>query len=179
MTLPRGGDGCARRGGFKKGTFLPEGSSGVARTIAIWVFGLLASAIFGGLVADRFLSSGYSSEAGVWGFLGRDVCVHLCSPMGGRATSAKKFRTEACAEISDQGTPMKILLIAATAFGMLAAAPHYAANAEIICTPHLGCRETGRRIFRNGGRITHGMTIINHRSGEKDSGKLIRIRRVY
>ena len=74
---------------------------------------------------------------------------------------------------------MKILLIAATAIGMLAAAPHYAANAEIICTPHLGCRETGRRIFRNGSRMTPGMTVINHRSGEKDSGKLIRIRRVY
>jgi hypothetical protein len=63
------GAGFGRRGDLKKGTFLPEGSSGVARTIAIWVFGLLASAIFGGLVADRFLSSG-SSEAGVWGFLG-------------------------------------------------------------------------------------------------------------
>jgi hypothetical protein len=37
-----------------------------ARTIAIWVFGLLASAIFGGLVASSFLSSG---DAGFWSSL--------------------------------------------------------------------------------------------------------------
>jgi hypothetical protein len=41
----------------------------MTRTIAVWIFGLLASAIFGGLIADRFLSSGYDSMA-VWGFLG-------------------------------------------------------------------------------------------------------------
>ena len=74
---------------------------------------------------------------------------------------------------------MRILLMFAAAVAVLAAAPHYAANAEIICTTHLGCYETGRRIFRNGGRMTQGMTTINHRAGEKDSGKKIRILRVY
>ena len=64
------------------------------------------------------------------------------------------------------------------AVGVLAAAP-YAARAEIICTNYGGCWETGKRIFRNGGSIKPGQTIINHRSGEKDSGKPIRIRRVF
>ena len=40
------------------------------RTTAIWIAGLLASGIFGGLIGDRFLSSGLYSESGVWGFLG-------------------------------------------------------------------------------------------------------------
>jgi hypothetical protein len=40
------------------------------RTIGIWIAGLLASGIFGGLIGDRFLSSGVYSETGVWGFLG-------------------------------------------------------------------------------------------------------------
>ena len=64
------------------------------------------------------------------------------------------------------------------AVGVLAAAP-YAARAEIICTNYGGCWETGKRIFRNGGSIKPGQTIINHRSWEKDSGKPIRIRRVF
>ena len=46
------------------------------------------------------------------------------------------------------------------------------AQAEIICTNHRGCFETGGRIFRNGGRMTPGMTIINHRDGHKDSDVL-------
>ena len=54
-----------------------------------------------------------------------------------------------------------------------------AAQAEIICTRYGGCWETGKRIFRTGGRMDQGMSIINHRGGEKDSGKPIRIRRVY
>jgi len=41
----------------------------MARTIAIWIFGLLASAIIGGLVASR-LQPMYSHEDwGVWGAL--------------------------------------------------------------------------------------------------------------
>jgi hypothetical protein len=40
----------------------------VARTIAIWVFGLLASALIGGLVASR-LEPPYSHDWGVWGVL--------------------------------------------------------------------------------------------------------------
>ncbi len=53
------------------------------------------------------------------------------------------------------------------------------AQAEIICTNHRGCFETGGRIFRTGGRGIVGPTIINHRDGQKDSGKPIRIRRVW
>ena len=53
------------------------------------------------------------------------------------------------------------------------------AQAEIMCTNHRGCWDTGGRIFRSGGRMTPGMTIINHRGGHKDSGKPIRIKRVY
>jgi hypothetical protein len=40
----------------------------MARTIAIWVFGLLASAIAGGLVASR-LTPQYSDDT-VWGMFG-------------------------------------------------------------------------------------------------------------
>ena len=52
-----------------------------------------------------------------------------------------------------------------------------AAQAEIVCTRYGGCHETGKRIFRNGGRMNPGMTVVNHRDGEKDSGK--RVRRVW
>jgi hypothetical protein len=51
-----------------------------------------------------------------------------------------------------------------------------AAQAEIMCTQHRGCWETGKRIFRTGGVMQHGMTITNQRGGDKDSGKPIRIR---
>jgi heme/copper-type cytochrome/quinol oxidase subunit 3 len=40
----------------------------MARTIAIWIFGLLASAIIGGLVGSR-LEPMYSYDWGVWGAL--------------------------------------------------------------------------------------------------------------
>jgi hypothetical protein len=49
-----------------------------------------------------------------------------------------------------------------------------AAQAEIMCSQHRGCWETGKRIFRNGGRMTTGMTYINQRDGQK--GKPIHIR---
>ena len=42
--------------------------SGMARTIAIWIFGLLASAIIGGLVGSR-LQPMYSYDWEVWGAL--------------------------------------------------------------------------------------------------------------
>ena len=42
------------------------------------------------------------------------------------------------------------------------------AQAEIVCTNHRGCFETGGRIFRTGGRVIVGQTIINHRDGQKD-----------
>jgi hypothetical protein len=68
---------------------------------------------------------------------------------------------------------MKTLLAAVALVAMVSTS-----YAEIICTPR-GCWETGGRIFRNGGRMTPGMTIVNQRDGHKDSGKPIRIRRVY
>jgi hypothetical protein len=40
----------------------------MARTIAIWVFGLLASAIVGGIIGAR-LDTGYGDGNGFWGFL--------------------------------------------------------------------------------------------------------------
>jgi len=40
----------------------------MARTVAIWIFGLLASAIIGGLVGSR-LEPMYSYDWGVWGAL--------------------------------------------------------------------------------------------------------------
>jgi hypothetical protein len=73
---------------------------------------------------------------------------------------------------------MKTLPMFATAVAVLVSAP-YATQAEIICTNYGGCWETGKRIFRNGGRISPGMTITNRRDGHKDSGKPIRIQRVY
>ena len=51
-----------------------------------------------------------------------------------------------------------------------------AAQAEIMCTQHRGCWETGKRIFYTSGAMYRGMVITNQRSGEKDSGKQIRIR---
>ena len=70
---------------------------------------------------------------------------------------------------------MKKFSIAAAAL-ILAATT---AQAEIMCTSHRGCYDTGKRLFRNGGRMTPGMTIINHRDGQKDSGEPVRIRRVH
>jgi hypothetical protein len=39
----------------------------VLRVVALWVFGLLASGIFGGMIGSRFGSE--YSDYGVWGFL--------------------------------------------------------------------------------------------------------------
>jgi hypothetical protein len=49
------------------------------RTLGIWVFGLLASAIAGGLIGSKF-DDGYSSSSGFWGFLAGVLafaCVRL------------------------------------------------------------------------------------------------------
>ena len=50
-------------------------TGGLMRTATIWVAGLLASGIFGGLIGDKFLSrpwfeAGGGLEGGIWGFLG-------------------------------------------------------------------------------------------------------------
>jgi membrane associated rhomboid family serine protease len=39
------------------------------RIVAIWVFGLLASGIFGGIIGN-FLSDSYSTDGAFFGFLG-------------------------------------------------------------------------------------------------------------
>jgi hypothetical protein len=44
---------------------------------------------------------------------------------------------------------MKLLLAAATLLALTATA-----NAEVICTQHRGCFETGLKILRNGGAYT-------------------------
>jgi hypothetical protein len=42
----------------------------MARTIAIWIFGLLASTIIGALIGSRFTPEySYSGDWGVWGAL--------------------------------------------------------------------------------------------------------------
>jgi hypothetical protein len=68
--------------------------------------------------------------------------------------------------------PMKSIAIAT----LFVLAIGTSAQAEIMCSQHRGCWETGKRIFRNGGRMDTGMTYINQRDGQKDSGKPIRIR---
>lgn len=53
-----------------------EGATIMSRTIAIWVFGLLASGIFGGLIGQQL----EYSDGGVWGFLGGAfafACIRL------------------------------------------------------------------------------------------------------
>jgi hypothetical protein len=51
----------------------------MARTIAIWIFGLLASAILGGMAGGR-LDTGYSDANAFWGVLAgmfAFVCLRL------------------------------------------------------------------------------------------------------
>jgi hypothetical protein len=50
------------------------------------------------------------------------------------------------------------------------------AQAEIICTQHRGCRETGGKIYRNGGTVTLGSTVMTYRDGVP---KAIKVRRIY
>jgi hypothetical protein len=51
-----------------------------------------------------------------------------------------------------------------------------AAQAEIICTQHRGCRETGGKVYRNGGVVTPGSTVMTYRDGVP---KAIKVRRIY
>ena len=50
------------------------------------------------------------------------------------------------------------------------------AQAEIMCTNHRGCYETGRKLYSTGGVIVQGSTIMSHRDG---APKAIKIRRVH
>jgi hypothetical protein len=70
-----------------------------------------------------------------------------------------------------EGLSMKSIAIA-TLFVLIGTS----AQAEIMCSQHRGCWETGKRIFRTGGVMQNGMAITNQRDGQKDSGKPIRIR---
>jgi hypothetical protein len=69
---------------------------------------------------------------------------------------------------------MKTLYMAAAALGILAVTT--AAQAEIICTQHGGCYETGGRIiYGDGGGVTSGVQQLNsYRNGKKEP---VRIRR--
>ena len=50
-----------------------------------------------------------------------------------------------------------------------------AANAEIICTDHGGCRETGRRIILgNGGGVTSSQTLVSHRGNKPQKVRINR-----
>jgi hypothetical protein len=55
-------------------------------------------------------------------------------------------------------------LIIASAMIVLAGS---AAQAEIICTPHRGCFETGLKILRNGGAYS-GLPYTNNRDSAPD-----------
>ena len=49
------------------------------------------------------------------------------------------------------------------------------ASAEIICTDHGGCRETGRRIILgNGGGVNNSQTLVSHRGNKPQK---VRIKR--
>jgi hypothetical protein len=50
-----------------------------------------------------------------------------------------------------------------------------AANAEIICTDHGGCRETGRRIILgNGGGVNNSQTLVSHRGNKPQKVRINR-----
>jgi hypothetical protein len=51
-----------------------------------------------------------------------------------------------------------------------------AAQAEIICTQHRGCRETGGKIYRTGGSVVLGSTYMTYRDGVP---KAVKAKRIY
>ena len=64
---------------------------------------------------------------------------------------------------------MKFILVAA------ALLISTAANAEIICTDHGGCRETGRRIILgNGGGVNNSQTLVSHRGNKPQKVRINR-----
>jgi hypothetical protein len=64
---------------------------------------------------------------------------------------------------------MKFILVAA------ALLISTAANAEIICTDHGACRETGRRIILgNGGGVNNSQTLVSHRGNKPQKVRINR-----
>ena len=57
------------------------------RTIAIWFFGVVASALIGGLIAER-LQPFYTYDAGPWGALA-GICAFACIRLWVGKKSAK------------------------------------------------------------------------------------------
>jgi hypothetical protein len=64
----------------------------------------------------------------------------------------------------------KLLFVSAIALAAIGGA----AQAEIMCSQHGGCWETGGRILRDGG-VNRQQSVINRREG-KDYGKTDRIK---
>jgi hypothetical protein len=70
---------------------------------------------------------------------------------------------------------MSKFLLTVYAFGLIVLTT--AAQAEIMCTQHGGCRETGRRIISgDSGGVTSQQYITSHRDGK---AKRVRIIRTY
>jgi hypothetical protein len=66
---------------------------------------------------------------------------------------------------------MKYVLIAFAAALVFATA----AQAEIICTQHGGCRETGKRIILgDGGGVNNTQHLNSYRNGKKEKVRIIR-----
>lgn len=53
-----------------------EGAMG--RLIALWIFGIAASAIFGGLIGDYLDGDNLYGKGGFWGFVG-GACAFVCA----------------------------------------------------------------------------------------------------
>jgi hypothetical protein len=65
---------------------------------------------------------------------------------------------------------MKSLLVAAAV-----ALASTAAQAEIICTQHGGCRETGMRVISgDGGGVNNQQSLTSHRDGKPKKVRIIR-----
>jgi hypothetical protein len=83
-----------------------------------------------------------------------------------KLASAKAFRT-----IKERANTMTRFVISAAALIALT----MSASAEIICTDHGGCRETGRRIILgNGGGVNNSQTLVSHRGNKPQKVRINR-----
>jgi hypothetical protein len=72
-----------------------------------------------------------------------------------------------------RGHPMRSLFLSACVIVLIATS----AKAEIICTDHGGCRETGKKIILgNGGGVTSQQELTSYRDGKP---KRVKVRPVY
>jgi hypothetical protein len=68
-------------------------------------------------------------------------------------------------------TTMKSIVIA----GLFAVLTDTVVQAEIICTQHVGCRDTGMRIISgDSGRVTSQQHITSYRNGKKQRVRITR-----